>query len=199
MLCSSLLLSSGGDRAEAAGNERLERAAQRVARKTLQAFGEVVDPEQEQAQSTQEFHDGGGVRGLQAQRFSRSSGARSRSFSRKRLSWVTRNAPTNVAMRSRISFLGTIKLPERIASPAKERSLQRNCDAGYRSTGVTALHQGQADALTDSSTEIWISIRKGFQRPARCRRPSTCALRRRFFHTYQQQAQHRGAAGLSLD
>ena len=40
-------------RAESAGNESLERAAQRVAGKAFQTFGEVVDSEQEQAESTQ--------------------------------------------------------------------------------------------------------------------------------------------------
>ena len=49
------------DGAEPAGDEPLERAAQRVAREILQAFGEVVDPEQEHAEPTEQRHDGGGV------------------------------------------------------------------------------------------------------------------------------------------
>ena len=55
---------TGSDRAEAAGDEPLERAAQRVAREALQAFGEVVDSEQEQAEPTQERYGGGGIHGL---------------------------------------------------------------------------------------------------------------------------------------
>jgi hypothetical protein len=53
---------AGRNRAESAGNEPLERAAQGVARKTFQTFGEVVDAEQEQADSTQELDDDGGIR-----------------------------------------------------------------------------------------------------------------------------------------
>jgi hypothetical protein len=52
------------DRAQSAGNERLQRTAQRIAGKTLETFGEVVDPEQEQAQSTHERHGGEGVHRL---------------------------------------------------------------------------------------------------------------------------------------
>jgi hypothetical protein len=52
---------AGGHRAEPAGNESLERAAQRVARETFETFGEVVDTEQEQAQSTQERYGSGGI------------------------------------------------------------------------------------------------------------------------------------------
>ena len=54
---------AGHDRAETAADQPLQGAAQRVARETLQAFGEVVDPEQEQAQSTHERYGGGGVDG----------------------------------------------------------------------------------------------------------------------------------------
>jgi ureidoglycolate hydrolase len=39
----------------------LERAAQRVTRKAFQTFGEMVDSEQEQTQSTQEVYNGGGI------------------------------------------------------------------------------------------------------------------------------------------
>src|SRR5262249_46451516 len=54
---------TGGDRAEATGDELLERAAQRVAGEALHAFGEVVDAEQEEAESTQKRdHDGVGHR-----------------------------------------------------------------------------------------------------------------------------------------
>jgi hypothetical protein len=52
---------TGCNRAESTGNEPLERAAERVARQTLHAFGEVVDSEQEQAQATQERDHGGSV------------------------------------------------------------------------------------------------------------------------------------------
>jgi hypothetical protein len=38
--------------------------AERVARQSLQAFGEVVDSEQEQTQSTQERHRGRGIHRL---------------------------------------------------------------------------------------------------------------------------------------
>src|SRR5262249_48915515 len=51
---------AGCDCAESAGNEPLERAAQGVARKPFQTFGEVVDAEKEQANPTQElYHDVG--------------------------------------------------------------------------------------------------------------------------------------------
>src|SRR5262249_62038380 len=53
--------STGGNRAEPASNEPLERAAKRIARKPFQTFGEMVDSEQEQAQSTQERYHGGGI------------------------------------------------------------------------------------------------------------------------------------------
>jgi hypothetical protein len=52
---------AGCNCAESAGNEPLERAAQGVARKAFQAFGEVVDAEQEQADSTQELYDDSGI------------------------------------------------------------------------------------------------------------------------------------------
>jgi hypothetical protein len=42
----------------------LQRAPQRVARESLQAFGEMVDSEQEQAESTQERYDGRGIHRL---------------------------------------------------------------------------------------------------------------------------------------
>src|SRR5262249_17599592 len=49
----------GCNSAESSGNKPLERAAQGVARKTFQTFGEVVDAEKEQADPTQElYHDG---------------------------------------------------------------------------------------------------------------------------------------------
>ena len=54
----------GYNRAKFAGNEPLERAAQGVSREPLQAFGEVVDSEQEQAQSTQKVDGGGGIHGM---------------------------------------------------------------------------------------------------------------------------------------
>ena len=44
----------GYDGAESAGDEPLERAAERVARQSLQAFGEMVDAEQEEAEPTQD-------------------------------------------------------------------------------------------------------------------------------------------------
>jgi hypothetical protein len=52
---------AGCNRAEPAGNEPLERATQGIARKPLQTFGEMVDSEQEQAQSTQQCYCGGGI------------------------------------------------------------------------------------------------------------------------------------------
>jgi hypothetical protein len=42
----------------------LERATQGVARKTFETFGEVVDSEQEQTDSTKELYDDSGVHGL---------------------------------------------------------------------------------------------------------------------------------------
>src|SRR5262249_12312268 len=41
--------------------EPLESAAERIARETLEALGEVVDPEQEQPEPAQERHGRGGV------------------------------------------------------------------------------------------------------------------------------------------
>src|SRR5262249_7641020 len=55
---------AGGDGAVAGGNEPLERATQRVARKTLETFGEVVDSEQEQPDSTRELYDDRGAHGI---------------------------------------------------------------------------------------------------------------------------------------
>jgi hypothetical protein len=60
---------AGKNRAESAGHEPLERVAERVARQTLQALGEVVDSEQEQAQSTQEHYSGGTIHGLRLPAF----------------------------------------------------------------------------------------------------------------------------------
>jgi hypothetical protein len=42
----------------------LEGATQGVARKSFEAFGEVVDPEQEQTDATQELYDDRGVHGF---------------------------------------------------------------------------------------------------------------------------------------
>jgi hypothetical protein len=55
---------AGCHRAQPAGNEPLERTAQRVARKSFQTFGEMVDSEQEQTQSTKERYDNGDIHGL---------------------------------------------------------------------------------------------------------------------------------------
>jgi hypothetical protein len=55
---------AGYNRAESAGNELLEHAAQGVARQSFQTLSEVVDAEQKQADSTQELHDRGGVHGF---------------------------------------------------------------------------------------------------------------------------------------
>src|SRR5262249_367702 len=55
---------SGYNRAESAGNELLEYAAQGVARESFQTLSEVVDAEQKHADSTQELHDRGGVHGF---------------------------------------------------------------------------------------------------------------------------------------
>jgi hypothetical protein len=41
----------GYDRAQSAANHRLKRATQRLAGETLEPLGEMVDPEQEEAQS----------------------------------------------------------------------------------------------------------------------------------------------------
>jgi len=55
---------TGNDGTEAARYEALHCAAERVARESLQAFGEVVDSEQEQTESTQERHCGRGIHRL---------------------------------------------------------------------------------------------------------------------------------------
>src|SRR5262249_43530734 len=49
------------DGTEAARYEPLQRAAKRIARESLQAFGEMVDSEQEKTESTQERNGGGGI------------------------------------------------------------------------------------------------------------------------------------------
>jgi hypothetical protein len=49
---------------EAARHESLQSAAKRIARESFQAFGKMVNSEQEQAESTQERYGGGGIHRL---------------------------------------------------------------------------------------------------------------------------------------
>ncbi len=55
---------AAGDRAAAPGHQRLQRAAHRVAGQALQALGQVVDAQQEQADAAQQFDEGGVVRSV---------------------------------------------------------------------------------------------------------------------------------------
>src|SRR5262249_25029702 len=80
------------DGAEAARHEPLQRAANRIARESLQTFGEMVDSEQEQAESTQKRYGGVGIHGLRSE--SSFSNAKQNSFEiyrakapRKTISW----------------------------------------------------------------------------------------------------------------
>jgi len=52
------------DGAQTTGHELLKGAPQRIAGGALHAVGEMVDAEKEQAQPTEETHDGGGIHGL---------------------------------------------------------------------------------------------------------------------------------------
>src|SRR5262249_22230387 len=52
------------DGAEAARHEPLQRTPERVAGESFEAFGEVMDSEQEQAESTQDRYGGGGIHRL---------------------------------------------------------------------------------------------------------------------------------------
>jgi hypothetical protein len=49
------------NRAATAGDERFKSAPLGVARKSFQTFGEVMDSEQKQAESTEDCYRGGGI------------------------------------------------------------------------------------------------------------------------------------------